>query len=161
MEQTAAEPVNDAWHVRSALPDDAGAWAPLRAALWPEAAAADHPIEIARIHERPDRMVAFLAIDAHGSVVGFAEATLRSDCVNGTETSPVGFLEGLYVVPGLRRRGIGRALVAAVERWTRQLGCVELASDALLDNTASHAAHSAYGFDETERVVYFHKRVAP
>ena len=51
----------------------------------------------------------------------------------------------------------GRALIAAVEAWTREQGCTELASDALIDNAASHAAHAACGFEETERVVYFRK----
>ncbi len=100
-----------------------------------------------------------LAIDSNNAVVGFAEAGLRVDPVNGTDGSPVGFLEGLYVVPTWRRQGIGRALVQAVEQWTRSRGCFELASDALLDNRESHAAHAAYGFKETERVVYFNKRL--
>ena len=54
----------------------------------------------------------------------------------------------------------GRALVAAVELWTREQGCTELASDALLDNEASHRAHAACGFEETERVVYFRKHLS-
>lgn len=36
----------------------------------------------------------------------------------------------------------------------------ELASDALLENTASHAMHRALGFEEAERVVCF-RRAAP
>ena len=94
-----------------------------------------------------------------GELVGLAEASLRHDYVNGTTSSPVGFLEAWYVAPAWRGRGVGRALLRAVEGWTRALGCTELASDALLDNTASHAAHRACGFVETERVVYFRKRV--
>ena len=90
-------------------------------------------------------------------MVGFAEATLRHDHVNGCATSPVGFLEGLYVLPGQRRHGAGRALVVAVEAWAAGLGCSELASDTGLGNTAARLVHGALGFAETEQVVFFRK----
>lgn len=77
--------------------------------------------------------------------------------MNGTHSSPVAFLEGLYVQPADRGQGIARQLVAGVQKWAEEMGCSELASDALLDNTASHAMHEALGFMETERVVYFLK----
>jgi aminoglycoside 6'-N-acetyltransferase I len=106
---------------------------------------------------QPGRCAAFLAVDAEQRPIGFAEATLRHDYVNGTETSPVGFFEGWYVVPEQRGRGIGRALLHAAEAWARSRGCAEFASDALLDNDDSQLAHLACGFAETERVVYFRK----
>jgi aminoglycoside 6'-N-acetyltransferase I len=98
-----------------------------------------------------------LAVTAGGSAVGFVEASKRIDYVNGTNSSPVAFLEGLYVAPSSRRQGIARALVDSVVKWALDEGCSELASDSLLDNTAAHAAHSALGFEETERVVYFRR----
>ena len=147
------------WQVRRATGADVGAWAELRAALWPEDAMS-HAAGIRRALVQPHGTIAFLAIDSDGRACGLAEATLRRDYVNGTESSPVGFLEGWYVVPEARGRGAGRALVAAVEQWTREQGCTELASDALLDNMPSHRAHAACGFGETERVVYFRKRLS-
>ena len=106
----------------------------------------------------PQRFAAFLA--HRDQPVGFAEAALRSDHVNGTSSSPVAFLEGIYVRPAARRQGVAAELVAAVSRWAREAGCNELASDALLDNEISHSVHRALGFEETERVVYFRKRLA-
>ena len=147
------------WIVRRAQAGDAAPWAALREALWPDEDPSRHLEDAADILGRPERAVAFLAFDERGAAIGFAEATLRSDYVNGTESSPVGFLEGWYVVPAQRGTGIGRALVTAVERWTQQCGCAELGSDALLDNVDSHRAHAACGFEETERVVYFRKRL--
>ena len=138
-------------------PRDLEAWCALREALWPDEDAAVMAREAREYFERTRNKIAFLAFDVHDRATGFVEATIRSDYVNGMETSPVGFLEGLYVAPAHRRRGIGRALVAAVERWTLAQGCSELGSDALLDNRDSHSAHRAYGFAETERVVYFRK----
>ena len=152
--------MKETWQVCRAIEADVGAWAELRAALWPEDDAAAHAAEIRDALAHPQDAVAFLAIDADGHARGFAEATLRRDYVNGTESSPVGFLEGWYVLPEARGSGAGRALVAAVEEWTREQGCSELASDALLDNEPSHSAHHACGFEETERVVYFRKRLS-
>lgn len=152
--------MKEEWQVRRAGEADVDAWAGLRAALWPEDDAVAHAAEIHDALAQPHGVVAFLALDADGRARGFAEATLRRDYVNGTESSPVGFLEGWYVVPESRGSGAGRALVAAVAQWTREQGCSEFASDALLDNESSHRAHAACGFEETERVVYFRKRLS-
>jgi len=92
-----------------------------------------------------------------GKPLGFIETSTRVDYVNGTSTSPVGFIEGLYVIDAARFQGIGRMLVQAGERWARERGCREMASEALIGNESSHAAHLSLGFHETERVVYFRK----
>ena len=105
----------------------------------------------------PDRFAQFVALDGARNAVGFVEVALRDDHVNGTTTSPVAFLEGIYVVPSARMQGIARALVTRAEQWARRNGCSEFASDARLENAASHAMHRALGFSETERVVYFRK----
>ena len=131
-------------------------WLQLRMALWP-ADPAEHLPEMQKLCAQPGRYAQFLAYSKAEEPQGLVEVALRSDCVNGTETSPVGFLEGLYVDPACRKQGIARLLVKAAEQWVREKGCTEMASDALLDNQASHAMHGALGFEETERVVYFRK----
>jgi len=98
-----------------------------------------------------------LAVTDAGSAVGFVEASKRVDHVNGTSSSPVAFMEGLYIVAEFRRRGVARALVDSVVTWALEQGCSELASDSLLENSSAHAAHRALGFEETERVVYFRR----
>src|SRR5690348_17142183 len=100
-----------------------------------------------------------LAIGDDGSATGFVEASKRVDYVNGTDSSPVAFLEGLYVEPASRRNGVARILVESVEAWATAQGCSELASDSPLENTGAHAVHVALGFAETERVVYFCRRL--
>ena len=90
----------------------------------------------------------------------FAELSIRNyaeDCV----TDRVGYLEGWYVEPGARRKGVGRALVEAAERWARAQGCLEFGSDALIDNEISAAAHRALGFEETAQIRCFLKTLAP
>lgn len=104
-----------------------------------------------------ERYAQFVAYSESNTALGFVEAAVRTDYVNGTQSAPVVFLEGLYVVPEARRRGVARALVGAVERWALDIGCREFASDALLENHVSHAVHRALGFEETERVVFFRR----
>ncbi|WP_231118191.1 aminoglycoside 6'-N-acetyltransferase [Lysobacter silvisoli] len=148
--------MSQGWSVRVASAADIAVWAQLRNALWPVDEVAEHEDE-AREQLAAPGLHTVLAFADDGRACGFAEASLRRDYVNGTESSPVGFLEGWYVAPEWRGRGVGRALIAQVEQWTRAQGCSELASDALLENTGSHDAHTACGFEETERVVYFRK----
>lgn len=144
--------------VRPATAADVGAWSQLRALLWPDDDAAAHAEDIAAtfLTGDPDQ-IAFVAESDAGRMIGFVEASIRRDYVDGCDTSPVAFAEGAFTVPELRGTGVGRALVDAVAEWGRARGCTELASNALLDNTASHAFHEAVGFEETERVVFFRR----
>jgi aminoglycoside 6'-N-acetyltransferase I len=134
-------------------------WLRLRLALWPDSSAAEHAEEMALSIAAPQRYAQFIARSATGGALGFAEASIRSDYVNGTETSPVAFLEGLYVEPEARRQGVARRLVGAVAGWGVQQGCTELASDTLWDNLVSQQVHARLGFAETERIVYFNLKL--
>lgn len=108
----------------------------------------------------PSKFAQFLYLDERDNPVGFIEASIRSDYVNGAATSPVAFLEGIFVEPHARQSGIARRLVEAVSAWAKVQGLTELASDADLSNTKSHAVHTALGFEETERVVFFRMSLA-
>jgi aminoglycoside 6'-N-acetyltransferase I len=144
------------WRIAIAEPGDAAERAVLRHALWPEDDLAAHRSAVRA--DDPDRLV-LLARGSEGEAIGLAEAAIRHDWVNGCDQPPVLFLEGLYVAPAHRRGGIARALVAAVAGWGQGRGLTEFASDAPLDNVASHALHMALGFAETERVVFFRRRL--
>ena len=134
-------------------------WARLRAMLWDEPSTDEHQADIVRQLKEPARFCCFVARRDAGDIVGFAEASLRQDYVNGCATSPVAFLEGLFVRADHRRRGIATMLCAEVASWGKSLGCTEFASDALLDNHDGHRFHAALGFAETERVVYFNRAI--
>ncbi|MGK0705570.1 aminoglycoside 6'-N-acetyltransferase [Yokenella regensburgei] len=135
-------------------------WLGLRNQLWPEHSCEEHIREGHNIVSCPDKYVSFLVINNQGRAVAFADAAIRYDYVNGCESSPVVYLEGIFVIPEQRGRGIAKRLVAAVQGWGVTKGCTEMASDALLDNFISHQMHQALGFEETERVVFFRKRIA-
>ena len=127
----------------------------MRQALWPDEPTAVGDRELDDWLQRADGLV-YVAARGDGRLGGFAEAATRP-YAEGCDTSPVAYLEGWYVDADLRRTGVGRALVAAVEQWARDQGLSELASDALLDNRTSHAAHGHLGFTEVERIVCFRK----
>jgi aminoglycoside 6'-N-acetyltransferase I len=135
-------------------------WLLLRRQLWPDGTPAEHLAEMQALIDQPGRYFQLVAYEAGMQPAGFVEAALRTDYVNGTDTSPAAFVEGIYVAPPYRRRGIGTLLIAAVVSWARACDCTELASDALLDNEASQAMHRALGFEETERVVFFRKLIS-
>ncbi|HLA72158.1 MAG TPA: aminoglycoside 6'-N-acetyltransferase [Steroidobacteraceae bacterium] len=132
-------------------------WLQMRVALWSDATADDHRAYMAISLAQPERFLQLMMYDEAHQPIGFIEGSIRGDYVNGTETSPVGFVEGVYVVPAWRRKGVARQLFAAIGDWARARGCRELASDALLANESSQRAHRALGFEETERVVYFRR----
>jgi aminoglycoside 6'-N-acetyltransferase I len=138
---------------------DQPGWLTLRQMLWPEGTREEHLAEMASFLAERKRFAQFIDYDAAGAPLGFIEIALRTDYVNGTDSSPVAFLEGIYVVPEARKTGVARRLVAEAEHWAKFMGCKEFASDAPLDNTSSHAMHAALGFVETERVVYFKKNL--
>ena len=134
-------------------------WVELRRALWPRCTEAEHQAEMKSACSNFTRLRAFVAHDDNGQPIGLIEASLRSDYVNGTHSSPVGFIEGVYVSPSARLRGVARALVETAEAWARANGCVEMASDARIENESAHAMHRALGFVETGRAVYFCKEL--
>jgi aminoglycoside 6'-N-acetyltransferase I len=88
---------------------------------------------------------------------GFIELRIRTDHVEGAETVPVAYIEGLFVADGFRYKGYGRQLVQAAEAWARTEGFTQLCSDAELENHPSITFHQSVGFREASRVVCFVK----
>ncbi len=130
-------------------------WLNLRHKLWSDTTLEEHHEEIKEWLSNPDNCTQFLAYLSTGQALGFAEASIRHEYVNGTASNPVAYLEGLYVEPEARRSGLAAQLVEAVAAWGQSKGCLELASDVELENQISQDVHKALGFVETERVVFF------
>ena len=104
-----------------------------------------------------DEQAAFFIMYVDDAPVGFAQCGLRHDYVEGTDSSPVGYLEGVFVEKPWRRRGCARALLAACEQWAKDMGSSEFASDCELDNADSLRFHLAMGFEEANRIICFRK----
>jgi aminoglycoside 6'-N-acetyltransferase I len=128
--------------------------------LWPEHGDDSHAGEVSRFFKGELKIpsAVLLAEDADGTIVGLAELSIRG-YAEGCFSGRVGFLEGWFVLPESRKRGIGRALVAAAEEWALAQGCTEFASDTLVDNAVSAAAHLALGFQEVEVIRCFRKNL--
>ncbi|MBQ7943228.1 MAG: GNAT family N-acetyltransferase [Lachnospiraceae bacterium] len=91
--------------------------------------------------------------------IGFAQCQLRHDYVEGTDRSPVGYLEGIFICDGYRKQGYARELLAKCEAWAKKMGCSEFASDCELTNEGSLAFHLNMGFEEANRIICFTKRL--
>ena len=143
-------------HIREVAPGDATEWAWRRAELWSE----DHEREIAEFFagSRAACEMVYVIDRGNGRIGGFIELSTRS-YAEGCTTSPVAYVEGWYVDADLRRSGVGRKLMEAAESWGREGGHSELASDCGIENEVSFLAHTAIGFEETDRIICFRKEL--
>ena len=116
--------------IRAVRPADAAAWESMRRELWPDGAE-DHGPEIAMFfagHHFKDLTAVLMAQNGGGVIVGFAELSIRDDVpvLHGIRT---GYVEGLYVLPEARCRGVARKLLQASRSWAHEQRCIAFASD--------------------------------
>lgn len=143
--------------IRKATPEDLNIVTTLALKLWPGHDDAELKEEMGELLRQPDAAV-FLCFreEAPG---GFAQCQLRRDYVEGTSSSPVGYLEGIFVDTPFRGQGAARKLLDACESWAREQGCREFASDCELENQGSLSFHLATGFEEANRIICFTKKL--
>ncbi|WP_180538613.1 GNAT family N-acetyltransferase [Nevskia soli] len=133
--------------------------AKMRASLWPEASFAEHLRELENGPVSSLPFASFVAHFAEGGLIGFVDVGLRSHADGCDPARPVGFIEGWFVDPSFRRRGIGAALIGAAEGWACSQGCIEMASDTWIDHEESELAHLALGFEIVDRCIHFRKKL--
>ena len=131
----------------------------MRSALWPQALD-EHPGAIDAFLSGESKFIdqALVCEAESGRLIGFLELRVRN-YAEGTDSLAVPYVEGWYVDPEHRLRGAGALLVRHAERWAVESGYSELASDTEIGNVHSIAAHRALGFEVTDRVVCFLKRI--
>ena len=142
-----------ALRIRPVRRADHESWAALRQALWPDAAAVELHLAIERWWWIADQDRQCLVAEENRRLVGFIEVSVRTSAV-GCETNRVAYLEGWYVAPDVRRRGIGRALLNAAESWGRVRGCSELGLDSAI---SAGSEGVGFGFTEVARVVTYRR----
>ena len=143
--------------ITKAAKEDALTVAGLAIQMWEDNELEELAAEFEEIINSSESAVFLGTID--GQAIGFAQCQLRHDYVEGTETSPVGYLEGIFVEKQYRRKGFAKQLLAACEAWAKEQGCTEFASDCELDNTRSLKFHLSLGFEEANRVICFTKKL--
>jgi aminoglycoside 6'-N-acetyltransferase I len=87
--------------------------------------------------------------------VGFANISIRKEYVEGSSSSPVGYIEGIYVKPEFRKQGVAKKFIELAEDWSRQRGCKELSSDTEVENIESQNFHLNVGFGKPSHIVHF------
>lgn len=143
--------------IRVAGKEDAEILAGLAIQMWEETTVQELAEDFSEILEDGDARIYLKYQD--GQPVGFAQCQLRRDYVEGTDSSPVGYLEGIFVKEEHRRRGFARELLRECEKWAAARGCREFASDCELDNAASLEFHLRMGFNEANRIICFAKKL--
>ena len=143
--------------IRKAESKDLYTLSELACQLWPDHTVEEMRSEFADMIAKPD--AAFFLAYADETAVGFAQCQLRYDYVEGTDSSPVGYLEGIYVADEYRKQGFARELLSACEGWAKEKGCTEFASDCELENTQSLQFHLNVGFEEANRIICFTKKL--
>ena len=143
--------------VRELTSTDRAAWLRMRMLLWPDETARGHDAAIDEILDANDAW-GFIAETLDNEPLGFAEICVRK-AANGCDSRPVPFLEGIWVEQRFRRQRVGARLIGHIQTFLKTRGFCELGSDSLIENQGAHDAHAGWGFSETERVVYFRKRL--
>ena len=141
--------------IRKANMNDLPRLTELALELWPENAADTLYYDLGTIMTGGESV--FFLTYRDDVAVGFAQCQLRHDYVEGTSTSPVGYMEGIYVRKADRKLGFAGQLMKACEDWARAEGCAEFASDCEIDNEESLAFHQKLGFKEANRIICFAK----
>lgn len=143
--------------IRKANVNEASLVAKLAIQMWEDNTLEGLTEDLAEIIGNPESAV-FLLYDGE-KAIGFAQCQLRHDYVEGTDSSPVGYLEGIFVEEGYRNKGYAKELLKQCEDWAKSMGCTEFASDCELTNTGSLAFHLKMEFKEANRVICFTKKL--
>ena len=136
-------------------------WLRLREAVYTGLDRGFHRQEMQKFLSPGAEMHCLLAVEdrgtgSKGQAIGMIELSLRN-VVDGCLSSPVGYIEGIYVEPAYRGRGIARALYQHGEAWLRSHCCTELATDAEIETESAQRFHLRMGFAETYRIVEYRK----
>ncbi len=112
---------------------------------------------VSSLIESDNNALFLLVVD--GNIQGFAQCGLRHDYVEGTNSRPVGYLEGIFIKEEYRKQGYAKQLLKYCEQWAKKKGCSEIAGDCELDNEISLQFHKNSGFDEANRIICFTKKI--
>ncbi|WP_013323076.1 aminoglycoside 6'-N-acetyltransferase [Gloeothece verrucosa] len=146
------------WQIDKIQPEERQQWLIMRHQLWPDSDFTELQQETEEIIKQPDILPVFVARNSEKELIGFLEAAFR-DYVDGCNSTPVPYIEGLYVKPEYRNQGIAKALIQTMENWAKQQGYTEIASDTTLENIISQTLHQQLGFEAVERIIIWRKSI--
>jgi len=125
--------------------------------MWPDESKEDHQVYVNDVLQK-DNQHAILS-KRNTDYTGFIYLSLRSDFVPGATAYPVAYIEGIFIRPPYRKKGLATQLVQLGEKWGREHGSRQLASDVEISNVISQDFHQAMGFEEEDRVITYIKDI--
>lgn len=128
-------------------------WNEMRKALYTILDNEDYEQEMQQISDS-NEYFSYFVIDNSNQILGLVELSSRN-IVDGCLSSPVAYLEGLYLKEEYRGRGIGKKVIRMILKWCKERGFSELATDTELTNVKAQNFYKTVGFEETDRVVEF------
>ncbi len=143
--------------IKQAEKSDSVVLATLASQLWKGHSRFELESELEQLTENPDA-VCFI-IYADNRPAGFAQCQLRRDYVEGTNSSPVGYLEGIFIAEEYRHKGYAAELLACCEKWALSKNCAEFASDCEWENESSLLFHLSVGFEVANRIICYRKQL--
>lgn len=127
---------NDKDMIKRAGIEDAEALADLAIQMWSDHAPEDLEAEFRRLAMNDEAACFIKYVDE--KPIAFAQCGLRHDYVEGTDSSPVGYLEGLFVSEGYRNKALPRSSCQNARDGQRKKAAANLpATASLIMRTAS------------------------
>ena len=143
----------DRFKIRKVETRDHHVWMAFRKAVYEDDDENAHRAEM-QSYFNDDARACFVLVNEEDEMVGLLEMSLRN-IVDGCVSSPVGYIEGIYVSAAERGQGLGRMLTEKARAWALNKGCTELGTDALITNKPAQQFHQRMGFEEVDRVVVY------
>ncbi len=134
--------------------DNFNTWHRFRSELYVDLDPAHSETEIKRMIDDPNLFSYLVFLDDIPKPVGMVEMSLRN-IVDGCISSPVAYIDGLYVIEKYQGRGFGKELIQFIKNWAREQGCTELGVDTEPENERAQKFYLREGFEETFRIVQF------
>ena len=138
-------------------PEYFGDWLEMAQSLFPDMDPSQLKEDLERI-EQHNRHKTFMARWSN-EIVGFITLSVRTDYVEGARSTPVGYLEAIYVKMDFRSDGVARLLFEQGEAWLKEQDCTEIGSDTWLNNKAAQEFHLKLGFKEEDVLVHYIKNL--
>lgn len=125
--------------------------------LWPDCDINAEKVYWDKVINSEDQYLALAKVG--DDFIGFINISTRTDHVEGSDTSPVAYLEAIYVKNGFRQKDVASLLLSHGETWAKSRGLTQLASDTEVTNQLSQLFHLKAGFQEINRIVCYLKNI--